>query len=138
MKYLRADNDKERQFRKQVSGKIISYEQLDVLPFASGTLMAKLTEGHHFHVHSLMETTISFFAGYDTTVFPQLGVLGGGWSNYYNRAPLQHKHILEMELPMLAMYIRAFISKVTASILYLRATYTEQGIYPTTSYSMFS
>lgn len=35
--------------------------------------MAKLTGGDYFHIHSLMETTLSFFAGYDTRIFPQYG-----------------------------------------------------------------
>lgn len=67
--------------------------------------MAKLTEGDYFHIHSLMETTHSFFAGYDTGFSPQSG--RGEKSNYYNRAPLQHKHILEAELFVLAVYIKA-------------------------------
>lgn len=54
-------------------------------PFTRETLMAKLTAGDYSHIHSLMETTISFFAGYDTRIFPQLG---RGKKNYYNRAPL--------------------------------------------------
>lgn len=122
MKYLRADWQR-KAIRKQVTGEIISYEQLDILPFASGTLMAKLIGGHNFDIHSLMETTLSFFAGYDTRVLPQLEVLGGcQWSNCYNRAPLQHKHILEVELFMLAVYTEEFISNHTAPILYLRST----------------
>lgn len=32
---------------------------------------------------------------------------GGGKSNYYNRAPLQHKHNLEAELFMLAVHVKA-------------------------------
>lgn len=68
--------------------------------------MAKLTGGDYFHIYSLMETTLSFFAGYDTRVFPQ-SEKGGEKSNYYNRALLQHKHNLEAELFMLAVYVKA-------------------------------
>lgn len=45
--------------------------QLQNFPFTRETLMAKLTAGDYFHIHSLMETTLSFFAGYDTRIFPQ-------------------------------------------------------------------
>lgn len=65
--------------------------------------MAKLTEGDYFHIHSLRETTLWFFAGYDTRVSPQLGKV----KSYYYRAPLQCKHMLEVELFMLAVYMEA-------------------------------
>lgn len=70
LKSNKADWHQERLFRKQVLGEIINYEQLQVLPFARGALMAKLTGEDYFHIHSLTETTLSFFAGYDTRVFP--------------------------------------------------------------------
>lgn len=49
------------------------------------------------HTHSLQAMTQGFS--------PQSG--RGEKSNYYNRAPLQHEHILEAELFMLAVYIKA-------------------------------
>lgn len=67
----KADWHKEKQIRKQVLEEIIDYGQLQNFPFTRETLMAKLTGGDYFHIHSLMETTLLLFAGYDTKIFPQ-------------------------------------------------------------------
>lgn len=74
-------------------------------PFTRETLMAKLTGGDYFHKHSLMETTLSFFAVYDTRVFPQSG---RGKKKVIITTELHcNTNTLEVELFRLAAYIKA-------------------------------